>query len=121
MILSDNQKIYVGDRAITKLMFETLANKISIEFDCVSIFETESWIPGESIDIDNCVIDFFEVTNYFIKPLGFTPNDFIINIEISSHKINIKTLGELYNSQNHQPDIVEGELHIEFGRYAINE
>lgn len=121
MILNDNQKIYLGDRAITKLIFETLANKISIEFDCISIFETEHWIPGESIDIDNCVIDFFEVTNYFIKPLGFTPNDFIIDVEMSSCKINIKTLGELYNSQIHQPDIVEGNLYIEFGRYNINE
>ncbi|MCS4293993.1 hypothetical protein M2375_002226 [Comamonas sp. BIGb0152] len=121
MILNDKQKIYLGDRTITKLIFETLVKKISIEFDSISIFETKHWITGESIDIDNCVIEFFDVTDYSIKPLGFTPNDFIVDIDISNHKINIKTLGELYNSQSHQSDIAEGDLYIEFGTYNIND
>lgn len=120
MILNRHQKIYLGDRTIIKLIFETLANKISIEFDCISIFETEYWIPGKSIDISNCVIDFFDVTDYSITPLGFIPNDFIANIEMSKQKVNIKTLGELYNSQSQQLYIVEGDLYIEFGRYNIN-
>jgi len=120
MILNDNQKIYLGDRTITKLIFETLINKISIEFDCVSIFATKHWIPEKSIDINNCVIDFFDVKDYSLTPTGFIPNDFIVNIEMSNHKINIKTLGELYNPQSQQLDIIEGDLHIEFGRYNIN-
>ncbi|QNP47368.1 DUF6258 family protein [Diaphorobacter aerolatus] len=120
MILNQNQKIYLGDRAIQKIIFETMKNTITIVFDCLSIFETENWIPGESKDIENCAVKFMNVTDYEISPKGMMPNDYIVNINISNSFVKITTLGEVYNEKTLALDIVEGFISIKFESYSIN-
>jgi hypothetical protein len=120
MKLNSNQKIYLGDRSIEKIIFETMKNKITIVFDCLSIFEKENWNPGESIDIDNCSVDFLDVKNYDIFPKGMMPNDYIVSIEISESNLRLKTLGELYNLENLDYETVEGYISIEYGDYFIH-
>ncbi len=120
MKLNDGQKIYLGDRSIEKILFETVNNKISITFDCLSIFETEYWIPGESIDVNNCVIDFLNVRNYKIFPEGMMPNDYIIDLKISNSQFKLKTLGEVYSLEILDYETVEGYVFIEYEDYFIH-
>ncbi len=120
MKLNGSQKIYLGDRVIEEIVFATTKNKISIIFDCLSIFEKHSWIPGDSIDVDNCVVDFLNVRNYEIFPKGMMPNDYIIDVEISDSKLKLKTLGELYNLKNLGYETVEGYILIEYEDYFIH-
>ena len=119
MKLTAQQKIYLGDRAITRFLIDSIKRNISIEFDCISIFSTQHWIPGKSLDIDRGVIECKGVKSYDVSPTGFIPNDFIIDITLSNSTLVINTIGELYNKSTSEYEIIEGFLKIDFDDYLI--
>ena len=106
--------IYLGDRGVNKITFDTSAQKVSVEIDCISRIRSDDgqWHFYTDEDMENGELVFGGVTKVYWPESGRVLNGYINRFEVLEDLDGLHRFGISGDSVSDDSENVEVSIHI---------